>query len=153
MMPKYERVLVVTDFSSTGNNAIGHAFAITSPGGQVLMLHIIKHSDSPSPLYAHYVVDQASSLEKRKKAIKAAEDHLRSLIPPEAAEKGVEGVPTVVVAPEVVMATVSEAQRRKVNAIVLGAHVRRGLGHFLKHSVAMDVLSECDLPVLFVRKS
>lgn len=152
MIPKYARVLVVTDFSSTGDNAIGHAFAITEPGGQVHMIHIIKHSDAPSPLYAHYVVDEASSLEKRKRAIKGAEDHLRSLIPPEAEAKRVEAVVAAVVAPEVVLCTVNEAAKRKVDAIVLGAHVRRGLGNFLKHSVAMDVLSECDLPILLVRK-
>lgn len=152
MIPKYERVLVVTDFSSTGNNAVAHAFAIADRGAHVYMLHIIKHSDAPSPLYAHYVVDEASSLEKRKKAIKGAEDHLRSLIPPEAAEKGVEGVPVVVLAPEVPMTIVEEAYKRKANVIVLGAHVRRGLGHFLKASVAMDVLGESDLPVLLVRK-
>ncbi len=151
MIPKYARVLVVTDFSGTGNNAIGHAFAIAGPGGQVHMVHIIRHSDAPSPLYAHYVVDEASSLEKRQKAIKGAEDHLRSLIPAGAAEKGVEAVVAAVVAPEISMCIVDEAYKRKVDAIVLGAHVRRGLGHFLRASVAMDVLVESDLPVLLVR--
>jgi nucleotide-binding universal stress UspA family protein len=152
MIPKYTRVLVVTDFSSTGDNAIGHAFAIVEPGGQVHMLHVIKHSDAPSPLYAHYVVDDASSLEKRKKATKGAEDHLRSLVPLEAQAKGVEAIVAAVVAPEVAICAVKEAVARKVDAIVLGAHVRRGFANFLKHSVAIDILSDCDLPVLLVRK-
>jgi nucleotide-binding universal stress UspA family protein len=151
MIPNYERVLVVTDFSLTGNNAIPHAFAVTAPHGQVHLLHIIRHEEAPSPLYPHYSVDEIGSPDKRQRAIRGSEEHLMSLVPAEAAAKGVEAVASTVVAADIAQTIVKEAHERKVSAIVLGAHVRKGLRHLFRESVAMEVLGESDLPVLLVR--
>ena len=151
MIPKYDNVLVVTDFSITGNNAIGHAFAIAAPKGQVHLLHIIKHDESPSPLYPHYSVDEVSTPEKRQKAVQGSEEHLRSLVPSDAAERGVQAEVATVIAPEIAETIVKQAHERKANVIVLGAHVRRGWGHLFRGSVALEVLAESDVPVLLVR--
>jgi nucleotide-binding universal stress UspA family protein len=151
MIPNYANVLVVTDFSITGNNAIEHAFAIAAPQGHVHLLHVIKHDESPSPLYPHYAVDEVSTPEKRQKAIQGSEEHLRSLVPGEASARGVQSEVATVIAPEIAETIVKQAHERHANVIVLGAHVRRGLGHLFRGSVAMDVLAQSDVPVLLVR--
>lgn len=76
---------------------------------------------------------------------------MRSLVPGDAVERGVRAQVATVIAPTIADTIVKQAHMRKANVIVLGAHVRRGLAHLFRGSVAMDVLSESDVPVLLVR--
>ena len=150
MTPKFRRALLVTDFSDTANKALPFAYTIVEPGGEVVLLHVIEHADVPSPLHATYSAEQLFDPENRKKAIAAVEEHLKSLVPQGFAEKKIETVTLGAIHPEVPDGIVTEAEKLKADAIVIGSHGRSGLAHVWFGSVAEAVMRRSRVPVLVV---
>lgn len=150
-IPKYARVLVVTDLSEDGDRAIAHAFAIAAPRGEVHLLNVIRHEEIPNPLYPHYMVDELATPEQRQRAMKRIEQNLLSRVPVDVAGKGIEVVASAVISPDIARSIVEEAHERKADVIVMGLHSKHSLGHLFSRSVAKAVLGVSELPVLLVR--
>jgi len=145
-----KRVMVVTDFSATANAAVPFAYALVKEGGEVHLVHVIEHDDTLSPLYAHYTPDDLASPTKRAKVVADVEERLQALVPGHAEAAGVKTLVACVLYRVVADGIIEESARRKVDAIVIGSHGRRGLTHLLMGSVAEQVLRGAGLPILII---
>lgn len=148
MIPAFQTVLAVTDFSDLANHAIPYAYSITAPGGRVHLLHVIEHAAVPGPLVAHYTVDELALPEDQEKAKAEANKRLEGLRPSDRTDHNTT-VQTVLHAnvPQGILETAKEIGAQ---AIVIASHGRTGLGHLLLGSVAEEVLHGSQLPVLIV---
>lgn len=149
-MPSYMRVMMVTDFSATGDAAVPHAYALADPGAEVHLVHVIEHEAVPNPLYAHYTPDELWDPQKREQVEAEVERHLLTLIPDAARAKSITSVVGCVLHRHVPDGIVEEARRRHAEAVVMGSHGRTGLAHLLMGSVAEHVLRHVGVPVLIV---
>lgn len=162
----YTHILVPTDFSTLGNQAVTHAVEEARQHGAALtLLHVMQHADtaiyfpkgtpqSISPLADEYgstlpMPETVPDLETiRRDYLEEALTRLRDLIPVTFTgnvEIEVEsGHPTDVI--------VRMAQRQKVDLIVMGTHGRSGLPHLLMGSVAEKVVRLAPCSVLVVRE-
>jgi len=127
-VPVLSQALVATDLSQFANRAVPYAFALTQPGGQVHLLHVVKED-------AH--VDEAVLLRR-----------LAALAP-----VGATQTLTVHIArgdePAVTMAQC--AARLGVDVICIASHGRSGITRALVGSVADRLLRLTRLPVLVLR--
>jgi nucleotide-binding universal stress UspA family protein len=119
-------VLVPTDLSPVGNQAVAYAHAIAADGGTVHILHVAESAD------------------------KASIEQLRQLIPEDAPGKRVETRLEVVSDPSVPAAITAAAERLDVDVVCLGTHGRSGLTGVLLGSVAQAVAERCRRQVLLV---
>jgi nucleotide-binding universal stress UspA family protein len=149
-VPKFSKVLVVTDLSEASNRSVRFAYALVDEGGEVHLLHLLEQESDPSPLYAHYSPDSFNLPEERAKAQAAVETQLRKLVPPEAAARRITTQVAATVHPEIAPGIVSEAKARKVDVIVMSTHGRTGLKHLVLGSVCERVLPLSPVPVLVV---
>jgi len=145
------RVLVTTDLSERGNQAIPYAYAFTAPGGIVHLMHVIEERAVPSPLYAHYVPGKTPTPEERAAQERAIEAQLRALVPAEAERRGTETCIEIANAQEVGEAIRVAAERLAVDAVCIATHGRSGLSRLVAGSVASDVAASCKKPVVLVR--
>jgi nucleotide-binding universal stress UspA family protein len=150
MIPKIRRALLVTDFSATANKALPYAYALVEPGGEVHLLHVIEHVETPNPLYAHYSAGDLFDPESQRQAVASVEKHLKELIPKDAAERNITTVVAGAIHPVVADGIVTEAIRRQADVIVIGSHGRTGLAHVLIGSVAEAVIRRATVPVIVV---
>ena len=150
MIPKANKVLVATDCSDVGNNAIPYAYAAVDPGGEVHVIHVIEHQNVPSPLIAHYSTDNLNDPEKRKEAARRVEAQIGKLIPKAAKDKQVDTVIAAVFHPHVAEGILKEIEERKVDVVVVGDRGHTALSSLLLGSVAEEVLRGSTIPVLIV---
>jgi nucleotide-binding universal stress UspA family protein len=150
MIPKTKKILVTTDCSDVGNNAIPYAYALVDPGGEVHVIHVIEHRNIPSPLIAHYSTDDLNDPEKRKEAAQRVEAGIGKLIPKEAEDKKVDSIVAAVFHPDVAEGILKEIDERKVDMVVIGDTGHSALSSLLLGSVAEEVLRDSTIPVLIV---
>ncbi len=150
MAPRFNKILVTTDFSEVADQAVPFAYEIAPQGGEVHLVHIIEHQNVPSPMYSHYSSDELNNPEKRREVAGQVEERLKSLVPEEAAAKGVETRLGVGFHPHVAAGIIEEAKERGADALVIGSHGRSALAHLLLGSVAEAVLRGSTVPVLIV---
>ena len=150
MPPSLKRVMVATDFSPTADAAVPFAYALVAAGGEVHLVHVVEHDEAPSPLYSHYTPDELANAQMRKTVIAEVEQRLRTLVPTDAKAASVRTVVGCAIHRLAPAGLIEEAAQRKVDAIVMGSHGRRGLGHLLMGSVAEEVLRGAGLPILII---
>jgi nucleotide-binding universal stress UspA family protein len=125
------RVLVTTDLSAIGNQAVPYAHAIVADGGTVHILHV----EEPDP-----------AAESHQRSI----ERLQELIPKNASGKDVETRLEVVSEPSVPAAITAAAERLDVDVVCMGTHGRSGLPGIVLGSVAQAVAERCRRQVLLV---
>lgn len=130
-VPAFRRVLVATDFSPLGNQAIPTAVGAVEPGGTLRLVHVLGSSGAA--------------------AGRTAADQLRRLVPPEAAARGVVVEVEVLAEPAAALAIQQAAERFGAHLVCLGTHGRGGLAGTLLGSVAAEVVRGSRRPVLLVR--
>jgi nucleotide-binding universal stress UspA family protein len=140
VIPKFERVLAVTDFSPLGNRAIPYARALLHRGGTLKLIHVLESS-------ARAGTARKAPAEKEHQKILGS---LRALLPKEeAADIHLEV--EVLAGKEVARTIQQESERFHADAICLGSHGRSGLARTVLGSIAQEVISGSRRPVLVVR--
>ncbi len=138
-LPPVHRVLVSTDFSELGNQAIPYAYALAPEGGEVVLLTIVEISISdartPQPPDAYP--------ELRRQ--------LEALVPPSSTKRGIKTTLEVVGAVEVSRAIAQTAERLGADHIVMASHGRTGALRLVLGSVAQAVLTRTHKPVTLIR--
>ncbi len=130
--PSFDRVLVATDLSDAGNDAIAYACALASPGGTLCLVHV---AEPLGPGEAE------------------AQRQLAALVPPLAGDRGLRCETVVRQGRSAAKEIVDLAERFEADAICLGSRGRSGVARALLGSVAQAVLSESRRPVLVVRRT
>jgi nucleotide-binding universal stress UspA family protein len=127
-VPMLRQALVATDLSQFANRAVPYAFALTQPGGEVHLLHVVKEDAE---------IDETDLLRK-----------LNALVP-----VGVtQAVHAHVVRGDDAATTMAQcAAHFGVDVICIASHGRSGLTRALVGSVADRLLRVTRLPVLVLR--
>jgi nucleotide-binding universal stress UspA family protein len=120
------RVLVATDLSTHGSNAIPYAFSMLQLGGTVWLLHVAKPGEALEP----------------------QRGLLKELIPADAEEQGFQVKTEVIASADASAAICSAAQRVDADVICIGA--RGPQKHLALGSTAHAVISQSTRPVLVV---
>jgi len=149
-LPTLRRILVSTDFSTLGNEAIPLAYATLPTGGLVKLVTVILPWEVPGPLVPHY---QSQRQTRKKHEQQAAESlkQLRALIPAEAEARGIATEAEVIEGHKVAEVLGQAAERFGADLICLASHGRSGIARAFLGSVAQEVLSQSLRPVLVVR--
>jgi nucleotide-binding universal stress UspA family protein len=127
-VPVLQQALVATDLSQFANRAVPYAFALTQPGGEVHLLHVVKEDAE---------LDEAELVRQ-----------LGALTPAGATQ----AVRAHVVRGEDPAITIAQcAARFGVDVICIASHGRSGLTRALVGSVADRLLRVTRLPVLVLR--
>jgi nucleotide-binding universal stress UspA family protein len=127
-VPVLQHALVATDLSQFANRAVPYAFALTQPGGEVHLLHVIKEDAE---------LDEAE-LQRQLEALApaGASQRLRAHV-----VRGDEPATTIAQC----------AARFGVDVICIASHGRSGITRALVGSVADRLLRVTRLPVLVLR--
>ena len=146
MASDFPCILVTTDFSELGNQAVPVAFRLAAQAGQKVVLVHVTEEVFPSPLYAHYYPTPSPDQRARLRADAGAE--LERLIPKEHARVPREiqlgaGTPAAEVC--------RIAKETHASLIVVSSHGRRGVKHFVLGSVAESVVRHAPCSVLVLR--
>lgn len=127
-VPVLQQALVATDLSQFANRAVPYAFALTQPGGEVHLLHVVKEDAE---------LDEAELLRQ-----------LAALTPAGAPQQ----VRAHIVRGDEPAITIAQcAARFGVDVICIASHGRSGLTRALVGSVADRLLRVTRLPVLVLR--
>jgi len=127
-VPVLQQALVATDLSQFANRAVPYAFALTPPGGEIHVVHVVKDDAE---------VDEA---ELRRQLV--------ALAPAGAIQK----VHPHVVRGDDTATTIAQcAARFGVDVICIASHGRTGITRALVGSVADSLLRATRLPVLVLR--
>ena len=156
MIPKYRKLLVTTDFSSLGNAAIPHAYAILAEhGGTVILCYVTEVHGPPNPLYAHYSPWSALSGQERAELRQTLLRSLEALVPEETRAEGTVTTEVRVVETPLLVheAICQEATALDVDLIVMASHGHSGMARLFLGSVAERVMRSADHPVLIVRSA
>ena len=143
------RVLVTTDFSELGNQAIHHAYSVLPSGGTVLLLHV-RSPTSPGKRLSGIISQEAHSGPPPHKVTRV-ERQLRALIPPQAEASGINSEVEVAEHRKPATAICQAAERFGADVICLGTHGRSGLSAAVLGSVANGVMAGSKRPLLIVR--
>jgi nucleotide-binding universal stress UspA family protein len=144
---KINNVLVATDFSDVGNEAVALAYSVVAFGGTVHLVHVL----SQGPHDAGATQDIFSLTGKSAEEQAAATKQLAALIPTEAAAAGKQAQLHLLQARDAASAIAQAGERLNVELICVGTHGRSGLSKAVLGSVAQSVLSHTQRPVLFAR--
>jgi nucleotide-binding universal stress UspA family protein len=127
-VPALVQALVATDLSQFANRAVPYAFALTQPGGEIHLLHVVKEDAE---------LDEAALLRQL------------AALAPAGATQTVRA--HVVRGDEPAMTIAQCAARFGVDVICIASHGRSGLTRALVGSVADRLLRVTRLPVLVLR--
>jgi nucleotide-binding universal stress UspA family protein len=150
-LPRISRVLAPTDFSELANHALSYAYALSTAGGTVHLLHAVEAARLPNPLYAHYTPGRRPTAEERAAQRKDLEAALRGLVPEEAEERGIETRIELVEDEDPARAILEAAERLGVDVTCMGTHGRSGLSALVAGCVACEVASKTSRPLLLVQ--
>ncbi len=140
--PKLDRVLVATDFSDIGNQAIAYGCAVLRRGGTLKLVHVIEPAATAGAADKNEPRPTKENPKLRAK--------LRALVPPDA-EESFEIETEIVEHANAAEAIRQAAERFDADAICVGSHGRTGLAKTFLGSVAQAVMANSKRPVLVVR--
>jgi nucleotide-binding universal stress UspA family protein len=127
-VPVLQQALVATDLSQFANRAVPYAFALTQPGGEVHLLHVVKEDAE---------LDEAALLRQ-----------LQALAP----EGATQQIRAHIARGDDTAAAIAQcAARFGVDVICIASHGRSGITRALVGSVADRLLRVTRLPVLVLR--
>ena len=150
-IPPVRRVLVTTDFSELGNQAIPHAYSVLHSGGTVRLLHVQAPASPTNPAMGEIRRGQRPSSRPSLQKVETVERQLRALIPAEAEAGGISSEVEVIEHREPATAICQAAERYGADMICLGSHGRSGLSKAVLGSVAQAVMTRSPRPVLVIR--
>lgn len=148
--PRLERVLVATDLSASGDQAIPWAYAAVAPGGTVKLIHVVEPSELPSPLVPRYERNPTTRSAHRKRILRAREK-LTALVPPGATVAGVKTEIEIVDDRDPAHGIGVAARRFGPDVICLATSERLELAEKIFGSVVRDVVVQNRQPVLLVK--
>ncbi len=129
-LPSLRTALVATDLSPFANRAVPYAFALTGPGGDIHVVHVVKDDAD---------VDDAELSRS-----------LLALTPSGATHKV---TPHIVRGDDAAVALAQAAARLGVDVVCIASHGRTGITRALVGSVADRLLHATHVPVLVLRPS
>lgn len=146
--PMVKKIMVTTDFSECGNDAVDNAFELAGPfGAEVILLTVIERESHESS----YFIDMKplESVENAKKAKDQAKKQLAEL-----AEKLAGDVKYKI---DAVIDRVAEegilhaVEKEKPDILVISSHGYSGFKKFLIGSTTDKILRSVDCPVMIVK--
>ena len=147
--PVIRRVLVATDLSPAGNEAIRHAYSLLPSGGVLRVIHVCPApSAGLDPLIAARVYFDRS-LESAK-IVKDAEQRMEALIPRKLATSTVTSTCEAVVGDDVPSAICADAEQFRADVICMGTKGRSAAAAALLGSVVQGVMARTHKPLLVV---
>ncbi len=144
--PRVQRVLVATDLSPSGDQAIPWAYATVAPGGVVKLVHVMEPWELPSPLVPRYETKRGAHHAR----VERARDKLAALVPPEAAVRGVETEVEIVDDRDTAHGIEVAVRRFGPDVICLSTGERPAAAKALFGSVVREVMKQNAGPVLLV---
>jgi nucleotide-binding universal stress UspA family protein len=141
------RLLVTTDFSPAANRAIGYAVAMTEPGGEVRIVHVVH----PRAIARGQFETAIGRTHRHAAYVEECGRRLEGLRPAAATDRGVAVQAVVAEGADPARAICQEAERFGADAIVIGSHGQSGLMKSLLGSVAHAVLERAATPVCIVK--
>jgi nucleotide-binding universal stress UspA family protein len=148
--PQLQRVLVATDLSPRGDQAIPWAYAMVSPAGTVKLVHVVEPSGLPGPLVPHYEPKRMTRGEHRERATQAR-GKLAALVPVAAAVAGIKTEIEIVEDRDRTHGIGVAARRFGADVICLATSGRPAVAGRLFGSVVRDVIVQNRQPVLVVK--
>ncbi len=145
------RVLVTTDFSELGNQAIPHAYSILQSGGTVRLLHVKSPATPPKPVVGEIRQREQPHSARPPEKVTREERQLRALIPAAAEAGGIISEVEVVEHRKPATAICQAAERFGADVVCLTTHGRSGLSAAVLGSVANAVMAGSKRPLLVVR--
>ena len=148
--PRVQRVLVATDLSPSGDQAIPWAYTTVSAGGLVKLVHVIEPWALPSPLVPHYE-PKRSTRSAHHARVEQARDKLAALVPLEAGVRGIKTEIEIVDDRDPAHGIGIAARRFDPDVICLAIGERSAVAKALVGSVVRDVIAQNAQPVLLVK--
>jgi len=145
-----ERVLVTTDFSALANRAIPHACSLLRSGGILHLVHVMHPDALPDGEYLQGPMDQQFKT-RHAKHVRIYHKKLESLIPTDAASRGILTEVEVVEHRDATKGICQAAERFGADAICLASHGHTGLASVVLGSVATSLLGQSPRPLYLVR--
>jgi len=139
---KLDRVLVATDLSDFGNQAIAYGCAVLRRGGTLKLVHVIEPTTTLTPAEKNKPRPAKENPKLRAE--------LRALVPADA-EENFEIETEIVENPNVAEAIRQAAERFDADVICVGSHGRSGVLKTLLGGVSSELMSKSERPVLVVR--
>ncbi|HEY0711453.1 MAG TPA: universal stress protein [Polyangia bacterium] len=141
-LPEFRTVLVATDLTDASNRAIASAYGAVRPGGRIEIVHI-----HVSELRGGRAApnDGLTLTDERRRSLEA---HLETLVPAEAARRGISTNVSVIDAPIASVAILQAAERLNADVIAMASHHRSGVSRAVLGSVAEEVTRRSPRPVL-----
>jgi nucleotide-binding universal stress UspA family protein len=149
-LPALRRVLVTTDFSELGDQAIPFAYALAGHGGVVRLLHVVEPYELPGPLVPHYERRRPTKREHIQHKNDCAR-RLEALVPAGAAGREIVTETEVIEDHRPARAICRAAEAFEADAICLASHGRSALLRAVLGSVAAEVLAGTRRPVFLIR--
>ena len=144
MARQFTKVLAPIDFSETSRAALAYALDLVSPGGVLLVCHVV----DDIPLTYGYVGIAVPPPELTRRLSEEAAREMDAFVPKSLPEgvrldaRILHGAPFAGV--------VGLAREEKVDLIVMGTHGRKGLDHAFFGSVAENVVKKSPVPVTVI---
>jgi nucleotide-binding universal stress UspA family protein len=136
---RLDGILVPTDLSPLGDEAVAYANALAPPGATLHLLHVLEQGRDPNPLYAHYGAGRRSSEQDLDQLQRDVEHALRTRVVAQAAAHRVSMLFHVVRDAAPADAICDMAERLDVGAVCMSTHGCSGLTHLIGGSVAQEV--------------
>ena len=143
-IPRFCSVLIASDLSDLGKEAILPAYGLLAGGGQV---HLCYVHQQEQPITKGTVAGIPALSAQQRQTIEAK---LQSQVPAEAAGRGIGTYISVLEGQSVSTEILQAAERLDVDAIALASHGRTGIGRLLLGSVAEEVARKSPRPLLIV---
>lgn len=150
-IPSVWSILVITDLSNSGNEAVPYAFSVLPVGGTACLLHVMEGPPIPNPMYTHYTRDKFLSPEEKMNKISQS---LHDLIPEGAENKNITAKIEVIETEqrdEIAKIVIEAAEKHGVDAICLTLHDHSLLGSVFSGSVGQAIIKKSRLPLFIVR--
>ena len=147
--PRIRRVLVATDLSPSGDQAVPWAYTTAAAGGVVKLVHVIEPWELPSPLVPHYEPKRGTRNAHHAR-IKQARDKLAALVPPEAEARGIKTEIEILDDRNTAHGIGMAARRFGADVICLATGERSAVAKALFGSVVREVIAQSAEPVLLV---
>jgi nucleotide-binding universal stress UspA family protein len=148
--PRMQRVLVATDLSASGDQAVPWAYAAVAPGGMVKMVHVIDPEGASS---AQVSPDRRRPTRRGPHHERAARarDRLAALVPPASATAGIRTEIEIVEDRDPAHGIGGVARRFGADLICLSTSERPSVAEKILGSVVRNVVMQNDQPVLLVK--
>ena len=148
--PRVERVLVATDLSPSGDQAVPWAYTTAAAGGVVKVVHVIEPWELPSPLVPRYEPKRGTRHAHHAR-IKHARDKLAALVPREAEVRGIKTEIEIVDDRDPAHGIGIAVRRFGPDVICLATGKRSAVAKARFGSVVREVVAQSARPVLLVK--